>query len=195
VPDRALRLFIAAPLPAGPLEECRRLIARARGDRVARGVRWVRTENLHLTLRFLGATDPEALPRLEVAIGRAASATASFAVRLAGAGAFPADRRPRTLWLGIDRGTDGLTALAGAVDRALDEVGIPPETRPFRGHLTVARTDASSQTDALLAVAGLREAAANWSSTFSVDRLVLFRSHLTAGPPRYEELASFALAA
>ncbi len=189
------RLFIAAPLPPDAVETCRRLIEAVRADPVARAMRWVRTENLHLTLRFLGPTDPHAMPVIEGAIRQAASSAAPFPVRLAGTGAFPNDRRPRTLWLGIEQGGDELTVLAGAVDRALAGVGIAPETRPFRSHLTVARTDARSHADSARAATLLREAAAGWASGFEVGRIVLFRSHLTAGPPRYEELASIALSA
>ena len=193
VAEGPIRLFVAAPLPTTALEACRRLIAAARDAPAARGVRWVRTDNLHLTLRFLGATDPDALTSLEPALVRAVATEATFAARLAGAGSFPVGRRPRALWIGVEQGAAQLASLARAVDQALAPIGIPPEGRPFRPHLTVARTDAASHADATGAVDALRDAAVGWSVSFDVARIVLYRSHLAAGPPRYEELASIPL--
>lgn len=193
--DGPLRLFVAVPLPDGPLDACRRLIEAARDGQEGRGVRWVRTENLHLTLRFLGATERGALPALTEAITQAVATAAPFRVRLAGAGSFPAERRPRALWIGITHGADELARLAAAVDLGLARAGVPPDARPFRAHLTVARADAGSHAQATTAAAALQTAAAGWGSSFDVGRVVLYRSHLSAGPPRYEELASFALPA
>jgi RNA 2',3'-cyclic 3'-phosphodiesterase len=193
VADGPFRLFVAVPLPPAPLAACRSLLAAARAGQMAHGIRWVRTENLHLTLRFLGATQSDALPSVERALARAAPNEGAFTVRLGGAGSFPAGRRPRALWIGIEQGADRLASLARAVDQALAPIGIPAEGRPFRPHLTVARTDAGSHADATGAADALRDAAAGWSASFEVARIVLYRSHLSAGPPRYEELASIPL--
>lgn len=189
------RLFIAVPLPPEPLEACRRLLETVRRAGPARGVRWVRTENLHLTLRFLGATDPDQVSPIEDAIRAAVARRTPFPVELAGAGSFPAARRPRALWIGIEQGVDELTQLARQVDAALVPIGLEPETRPFRAHLTVARTDAANGAEGAALASALVKAADSWGTSFEVDRIVLYRSHLSAGPPRYEELASFALPA
>ncbi len=74
--------------------------------------------------------------------GTAAGGHGAFDITLAGAGAFPAGRRPRTLWLGIARGAEELAALVRGLDGPLAPLGWPADARPFRPHLTVARTDA-----------------------------------------------------
>ncbi len=188
-----LRLFIAVPLPPDALETCRALVDGVRLGPAGRGARWVRTENLHLSLRFLGATPSGRAPAVKAAVHGAAAGHRGFEVRLAGAGAFPSPHRPRALWLGVERGTAELAALAGALESPLAALGWPPEDRPFRAHLTVARTDAASIADGARTAAALLDAATGWAVTFRADRVVLYRSHLGGGPPRYEPLEEVAL--
>ena len=104
-------------------------------------LRWVRSANLHLTLRFLGATPAAALPALEAAIGRTASGLAPFEARLAGAGAFPSPARPRAVFLRVTDGAASLGALADGLAAELAAGGWPPGERPFEAHLTLARSD------------------------------------------------------
>jgi 2'-5' RNA ligase len=193
VAEPAHRLFVAVPVPPDALEACRTLIDGVRAGPAGRGARWVRTENLHLTLRFLGATPPERVPAIEAAVRAAAAGRAPFAVTLAAAGAFPSGGRPRALWLGIEAGADDLSAIASALAPPLAALGWPPEGRPFRSHLTVARTDAAPIAAGVAAAQALVAAAVAWRTAFMADRVVLYRSHLGGGPPRYEPVAEVAL--
>ncbi len=183
-----LRLFIAVALPAATIQSCQAVIADARAHSPERGIRWVRTENLHITLRFLGETPPAIVEPVADALRAAVTSLAPFEVRLAGAGAFPADRRPRTLWIGIERGADELGAMAGMLQRSLASLGWPVEDRPFRPHLTIARTDAASGGDGTRAADAMVAAASGWQAGFTAVAATLFRSHLGAGPPRYEPI-------
>jgi 2'-5' RNA ligase len=194
VPEGASRLFVAVPVPPEALDACRTLIDGVRRGSSGHGARWVRTENLHLTLRFLGDTPADRVPAVAEAVRRVAGGTRAFDVRLAGAGAFPSAGRPRALWLGIVQGAPELGTIASALEPPLAELGWSPEGRPFRPHLTVARTDAASIADGARTAADLVAAAAAWSVTFTADRMVLYRSHLRAGPPVYEPVAEVLLA-
>ncbi|MBI3750893.1 MAG: RNA 2',3'-cyclic phosphodiesterase [Chloroflexi bacterium] len=205
-PDRP-RLFFAAPLPDDVREAIRPVrdaVQGAVGDGHAR-IRWVRIESLHLTLRFIG---PTALDRAE-ALGRVADGVAAtvapFEVLIAGSGAFPAYGRPRTLWLGIERGADGLARLAaGLADGLADGLARGPagddgarddgirDDRPFSAHLTLARTDGLHL--AAEAARALGEAAAGREWSFVADRIVLYRSHLGSGPAWYEPIHESRLA-
>jgi 2'-5' RNA ligase len=189
VTDRPQRLFVAVAVPSQSLEACRRVVDEVRGSDLGRGARWVRTENLHLTLRFLGDTAPDLVPDVGLAVMDAASLVKPFRVELAGAGAFPDGRHPRTLWLGVDRGNDGLMRLIDALEAPLDRLGWPPDPRARRPHLTVARTDATRGDVSHAIGDALVRATAGWRTDFEVTTLTLFRSHLGAGPPRYEPLA------
>jgi 2'-5' RNA ligase len=186
VAERQHRLFVAVPLPPEALAACTGLVDRVRSGPLGRVPRWVHLENLHLTVRFLGDTPPDLVPDVALAVRDALGGRAAFDVELAGAGMFPGPRKPRTLWLGIERGAEELGALADALDAPLEPLGWPPDDRPYRPHLTVARLDASSPGQGNAVAEALVEAATGWRTGFRADRVVLYRSHLGGGPPRHE---------
>jgi 2'-5' RNA ligase len=191
------RLFVAVPVPGDVCTAIGQIVDRvkvrladAERAAVASGgppggrVRWVRMDALHVTLRFLGGTAEDRIEDIGRAVDAAAWAAAPFEVEIDGAGAFPAPGRPRALWLGIVGGAERLATLAGGLEDALVETGWPREARPFRAHLTVARTDGVRFGP--LAASELSAAADSLDVRFQADRLVLFRSHLGGGPARYE---------
>ena len=182
--DRPWRCFVAVPID----DDLRAAVDdTVRGLRAAPGAdawRWTDAEAWHVTLAFLGATDPASVPGLASDLAAVAGAQGAFTLAAGGLGAFPGPRRARVLWCGVADPRSELRRLAGAAARA---VGLPDEGR-FRGHLTLARArdrdgaDASSLVDVTARPGALR-----------VERLVLFRSHLGRGPARYEALATVPL--
>ena len=200
------RLFVAVPLPESAcaaigavVDRVRERLAAADAEAAARGgppggrVRWVRMDGLHVTLRFLGGTAEDHISAITRATDAAAAATPPFEVAVDGAGAFPSPGRPRSLWLAIVAGVDELAGLATRLDGALADAGWPSEVRPFRAHLTLARTDGVRAGP--LAARELAVAATDINKRFLADRIVLFRSHLGGGPARYERLHEAALGA
>ena len=171
------------------------LVDRIRAEGVpggGRDVRWVRLDGLHLTLRFLGPTLEDRVELAREAVTEAATGHGRIAVTLGGAGTFPPVGRPRALWLGVRRGADDLTRLAGSVDRSLVERGWPAETRPFRAHLTLARADGVPAGAAI--GASLAAAAADLEVAFELSEIGLFESLTGGGPARYEPLELAVLA-
>lgn len=132
-----MRSFLAVLLP----DEVRQRLAAAAADLRQRcpRVAWVRVENLHLTLRFFGSVDEGTLGRARDALAAVAETTAPFTVTLAGFGGFPAGRAPRVVWVGVATGAEALAALHARLEGALAERRIPPEGRPFHGHVTLGR--------------------------------------------------------
>lgn len=188
VAEALQRLFIAVAVPPASLEACRRVIDAVRATPMGRSARWVQTEGLHLTVRFLGDTPPDLVPDVGLAVLDAAASVRPFAIELSGAGAFPDGRHPRTLWLGVEHGNDGLERLADALEAPLGRLGWAPDPRARRPHLTVARTDATRGEVSHAIADALAHEAAGWRTGFEVHALTLFRSHLGGGPPRYEAL-------
>jgi 2'-5' RNA ligase len=138
-----IRAFIAIELPPA-VKEALGAVARALGERIPRGaVRWVRPEQMHLTLRFLGDTPLDRLPAVGQAMDAATARSRPFELRLDGVGCFPNRSRPRVIWVGLAAaGGDEsapLLALKTALDKALTPLGWPPEDKPFRAHLTLGR--------------------------------------------------------
>jgi 2'-5' RNA ligase len=195
VAEASERLFFAVAVPPGALEACQRVIDAVRTTPLGRDARWVRTENLHLTVRFLGDTEADVVPDVALATLDAAATVAPFRIELAGAGAFPDGRHPRTIWLGVDEGNDGLIRLNDALDAPLDRLGWAPDPRARRPHLTVARTDAARGEVSHAIADALASAAAGWRTGFDATALTLFRSHLGGGPPRYEPVVEAPLGA
>jgi RNA 2',3'-cyclic 3'-phosphodiesterase len=187
------RLFVAVPLDEPAVQTVVALVEQIRADRARdapdeRDVRWVRMDGLHLTLRFLGPTPESGVPIVAEAVRRAAATQDPFEVRIDGGGSFPNPRRPRTLWLAVTHGTTELSSLARAVDQELVAAGWPSDARPFRAHLTVARSDG---VPAGADVARrLTAAAEGVDLTSAANRLVLFESITGGGPARYEPLES-----
>jgi RNA 2',3'-cyclic 3'-phosphodiesterase len=188
-PPEYPRLFVATPLDDAARAAVVALVddVRAAADAVAHEprseVRWVRMDGLHLTIRFLGATEPGRVADVVGVVDEVASSASPFPVTLAGAGAFPSPARPRTLWLGVDRGQSELAAIAAGIDEALVSRGWPHDDRAFRAHLTLARADGRREGPFVARM--LRERAEAFDATFSADRIVLFESITGGGPARY----------
>lgn len=181
----APRLFVAVPLPDDARAAIEALVAQVRAVPVkGREVRWVRMDGLHLTLRFLGPTPVGRVGALAEAVTATAAVSPPIAFTIGGAGAFPSHGRPRALWLGIATGAAELAALAVRLDNELEARGWPRSDRPFRPHLTLARSDGVRAGSAT--AAALIDAAATLSVEATADRLVLFESRTGGGPARYE---------
>lgn len=177
VEDR-IRAFVAVLPPESVARDMERLLDRLRP--LAR-CRWVTRAQLHVTLRFLGELPPSVVDR--VRLGLAEVNVEPFEIELNRAGAFPNLDRPRALWLAGDRGMTELTDLARRVDDALFALGIAREERPFKPHLTLARSDGSPPPPSLL------EAFRSVPSfSWSCAGFSLMRSRLMPGGAVYTKL-------
>ena len=188
------RIFIAAPLPRAAAAEVAALVELVRGAGVpggGRDVRWVRLDGLHLTLRFLGPTLDDRIEPAREAVRVAAANERPFSVTIGGAGTFPSEARPRALWLGLQAGGPALSGLAASVDRALAAAGWPPETKPFRAHLTLARADGVPAAGRI--AAHLINAASALRIDCPVTQIGLFESLTGGGPARYAPIELVAL--
>lgn len=148
--------------------------------------RWVPAENWHVTMKFLGSTWPRLVSWVEEAVAAVAAFHPPATARIRGLGAFPTLSRARVLWAGVDEPANTLSAIVADLDLAL-EAEFRAESRPFHAHLTVARSQPP------LALPEPFAATALGSDPFTIDRLVLFRSHLQRPAPRYEPLGAFPL--
>lgn len=186
------RLFVAVPLSEPARMAVADVVERIRaGEPEGRGVRWVRLDGLHVTLRFLGPTPDPRVADVAAAVVAASTGVSPFSIRIAGADAFPPVGRPRTLWLDLDQGAVELAALAVRLDDALADVGWERERRPFRAHLTLARADGVRAGPAT--VAALRAAAAELAIESPIERVVLYESITGSGRARYVDRAEAVL--
>ncbi len=132
------RLFIAVeltPVARRYAEEALRIFK----EGLPFGVRWVRPEGIHLTLKFLGNVSNDAIPTIESGMRHVAEGICPFTVRVQGAGCFPSTRSPRVLGLGLQGELEPLLTAQSRLEDSLEALGVERENRPFRPHLTVGR--------------------------------------------------------
>jgi 2'-5' RNA ligase len=185
IPGR--RLFIAVPLPDDMAAAVGEVVDEVRNPGLPQGerdVRWVRLDGLHLTLRFLGPTpDDRIAPTSAIVAEAGAGVTGPIDLELRGSGTFPPVGRPRAIWIGIGEGASALSGLAAGLNNALTMAGWPPDDRPFRPHLTLARSDGVA---AGPLVAGRLAAAMEGRRIVGrATELGLFESVTGGGPARY----------
>jgi 2'-5' RNA ligase len=169
-----IRTFIALPLPLeiqSALGEVSRQLAPQ-----SQGVKWVKPEHIHLTLRFLGDTDPEKVSALGAGLGQIACQHPPFPLRLGNCGAFPNLRRPRVLWVGLGE-SDALLKLRKAVEHFARSLGWERDAQEFKPHLTLGRArEGGSVPQEVPAVPPLE---------FQADKLELIESRLRPEDPEY----------
>lgn len=175
------RLFVAAPLPAGAADAALQALARLRARHP--DVRWLTPDKLHLTLVFLGQTEVKRVEPIAAAMAAVAAGRAAFEVETGLAGGRANDRRTGVAWLRLTDGAQQVASVALELDRAIGSDTYDDRRTP-RPHLTVARRVDQALLD------DLRDVSAGLRLRWTVDRLILFRSHTDPHGSRYEELRS-----
>ncbi|MDD5220765.1 MAG: RNA 2',3'-cyclic phosphodiesterase [Candidatus Bipolaricaulis sp.] len=180
-----MRAFFCLPIDAGLRAEADRVASRLRRG-TTMPASWVRPENYHITVRFLGEIEPALTASLEEAARHVSRATAPFELRVDEVGAFPSIDRARVLWVG-GAANSAFERLVRSLERHLGELGFPPEREPAVAHLTIARIKGRPD----VRLPRLMEALGPLPShSLHVDRLVLMESRLSPRGPAYDPLFS-----
>ncbi|GAJ09295.1 unnamed protein product, partial [marine sediment metagenome] len=137
MPDVVLRTFFGFELPPEVPRQAAGL--RTLVDDPKQAVRWVKGANIHLTIRFLGATPGKAVEEIAVAMREKLEDFPSLHVRVEGTGVFPSPTRPRILWLGVAGDISRLQELDKSIHQVVGPMGFPREEREFIPHITLGR--------------------------------------------------------
>ena len=152
-------------------------------------MKWVRPENIHLSLKFLGDVAATREAELRTALQQAAGGGARnepkpLTLQITGFGVFPDYHRPTVLWAGVTP-EPGLELLQHGVEQAFAPLGFPPEARAFRPHVTLARAarDAKPRN-----FGGLEEllAGIDFDETVTIAEVDLMQSTLKPDGPVYQ---------
>jgi RNA 2',3'-cyclic 3'-phosphodiesterase len=176
-----VRLFLAINFPDTVREAVAEACAPLR--EAAPGVRWVKPELLHLTVKFFGDQPDEIVPALRDAIAATAARHRPMELVLEGVGAFPNLRRPRVVWTGVEPSAR-LELLFHDTESACDRLGFPLEGKVFRPHVTIGRVRPGTPPDALRPLATAAKEVRLRESVY-VETLDLMASDLSGGGPRY----------
>ncbi len=186
-----IRCFVALNLPPelkGRLAELEARLKEARAD-----VSWVKPENIHLTLKFLGGVEETRIPLIKRAIQEGLHGEGPLVLSLAGLGVFPNPRSPRVIWVGVEGDTERMEKLQKRLEQALEEVGFPREARSFSPHMTLGRMRSRQGTAGLMELVGrLGEYRAG---SIQAESIELMRSQLHPAGAIYSILESFPLSA
>ena len=191
LPGVAPRCFIAVDVGDAVRREVTRVVSILTGKleavKTPPKVVWVKPAALHVTVRFLGETDPADVERVQERLAPAVP-VAPFEIEWRGIGTFPNNKHPRVLWIGVVNGAAQLAQLEAEVSRRVASGSVADlDGRPFLAHLTIGRVK----------MAGV---GVDWPKILHtvevkrvvtvVDQVTLYRSELSRGGPHYTGLVS-----
>ena len=166
-----MRCFIAILIPPDLGRVLGEVQKKLRGN-----VKLVEPENLHINLKFLGDVDDSRIPLIKGAMDQAAASHQRFNIQLYGIGSFPHPTNPRVVWVGVN----GDFSVQETLERELEKLGIPRESRDFKPHITLARNRFGR----------LEIPEAGDLGKFGADKIELVKSELKPTGPSYTVIHS-----
>ena len=137
MPHSLVRTFISIPVPNEVKSKKNMLYSTLENSPA--NISWVKNEQLHLTLKFLGHTPETMIENIKSEISKISSTIKPFKLLINKTGCFPKRERPRVLWLGIRGNTTALNDLFLRVDKEMKKIGFPSLDKEFIPHITLAR--------------------------------------------------------
>jgi 2'-5' RNA ligase len=178
-----MRTFLAVEIPNKIRRKVDQLISEEKNKNLP--MKWVKFENLHITLKFLGEIEESKIKEIISILEDTTKSYTGFDINLEGIGCFPHPDNPRVLWIGVKHGITMLTDIAREIEKNLGAAGFREDKR-FHAHLTLARTRKFCKLDKILALPFTTE-------NFSVNSVTLFESILKPEGPIYAALKKFNL--
>ncbi|MBI5048749.1 MAG: RNA 2',3'-cyclic phosphodiesterase [Deltaproteobacteria bacterium] len=182
--DKIIRAFIAIELPAKISEELNR-VQKELKDGVNK-VTWIKTGNVHLTIKFLGDIEAKKVNSIEQVLESVACKSHVFNITIKRTGVFPSMDSPRIIWVGVEENGANLAQLYNNLEDSLTTLGFEKEERTFKPHLTMGRIKFLK--DKKLLKQRLEKNADINLGQFAVDSLYLFESKLTPEGAVYTKL-------
>ena len=185
-----IRSFLAFELP-GEIREQIRAISKEL-TKIILPVRWVKVDNIHLTILFLGSVDEDTIGDIKEKVNVAVKEFSAFKTKLNAVGAFPHWKRPRVIWIGLNGDIGRLSNLRNELQEELKVLGFIPEKRPFRPHLTLGRFKGPIDRDEDMKWILDRYRDIN-SDLYQLNELILYKSDLKPDGPVYTKMATWPL--
>jgi RNA 2',3'-cyclic 3'-phosphodiesterase len=184
-----IRTFIAIEIP----EDIRNRIAVLQSGLKGLGgkITWVKPENMHLTMKFLGETEQHQVKNIFDKLDQAVSSINQFEIKFKEVGAFPNFRRPKVFWVGTEGDNSTLIEVANKIDQQMCEFGFRPENKRFSAHLTIGRVRDQKGIETVIKLLQQEE---NFSpGEFVVKHVSFIKSELTRLGPIYTTLEQIKL--
>lgn len=175
-----MRAFLALELP-GPTIDYLRTVSEKLAKRTE-GVKWVRNEGIHITVKFLGEIDEELIEPMREALSPVGERFAPVSARLGGLDAFPRKRSARVIVVALEKGVETIEAIFARVEEGLARLGVEKEEREPVPHITLGRRRVPKPFPDSGDVMPIEK------RDFVIDSLVLYRSTLTPGGAIYNPI-------
>lgn len=181
---RPIRSFIALPLE--PEIQQRLKIIQNELHRTGAEVKWVKAEQIHVTLKFLGEIESERLGTVKQILGQTISPLKEFLLEIDHLGAFPKLENPKIIWVGAKSPGSVIQKMGSSLEEALEKAGFPKEERDFAPHITIGRLKGSLNRFAL--TQAMKKFTFHEPLVQLVKEVTLFQSTLLPQGPVYEAL-------
>lgn len=169
-----IRTFIAIPIPKSISFFLGKIQEELKATRVKAA--WTKAASLHLTLRFLGDTPEENVKQISQAMKATANACAPFTLSVEGVGVFPSIKKARVIWAGATGQTDRLKRIQRTLEKNLEQVSFPADTKQFSPHFTLGRFKERPDRTRLVKI--IQTLGQYRSEPCRIESMVLFKSDL-----------------
>jgi len=185
--EPVIRSFFACELSPDILIKIRDLTIDLKAT-LAQQVKWVSTQNMHLTIQFLGDFKQSDIPVVKDQLQQALASIKPFELHIQGMGAFPSPARAKVIWLGIDP-QPALADLFHLVTSQTKRLGYPSEGRPFSAHITLGRVKPDILPADLVKIKSTIQTREKIDlGTQTVKDLHFIKSNLTPDGPHYTDI-------
>lgn len=183
------RLFIAIKIH--PEEKLLNILETLRQNFSSDAINWVKPENMHITLKFLGDTLQKDIPSIIARLKSCAYTLTPFDFNIRSFGYFGNLRFPRVLWLGIEQEGNPIGNAYQQVQTEMEILGYPTEKQAFNPHLTIGRVKKIQDTQKLRELES--ELEGSLFQQVSIESFELYKSKLTPEGPVYSVVEKFSL--
>jgi 2'-5' RNA ligase len=194
-PAEAFRLFVAIALPEPVRDEILRVQGELQPLLPREAARWSRPDQFHMTLRFLGNVQAEAVQGLKQSVEAVCRNASPLALSAKGVGFFPNPRSPRVIWVGIHDASGRLVDLQQRLEMAVSPFSPEPGETNFTGHVTLGRLKRPGPGEVRALAARAQSIAAQMFGNWTAQEVEIIRSELSTPGARYTLLAAFQLGA
>ena len=182
-----IRSFLAFPISSDLKESLGYILNDLQQTRA--DVKWVRLENIHLTLKFLGDIEEIDLEKISSVLGESCCGFGPITSHLSEIGIFPDLRHPRIVWAGLDDSKKKFQVLVEALEERLEKLGFAKDEHPFKPHITLGRVKSSANLKNLIQT--IQQITFEGKNQHTFEKIILYKSTLTPQGPIYEVLKEF----
>jgi 2'-5' RNA ligase len=185
-----IRTFIAVDLPENVKDAIGQVSEQLQDILSGTPVRWVNSEKIHLTLKFLGDVSRENISIVQKILESEASKRQAMEIGIGGIGAFPKIRHPRVIWIGVEAPSE-LFDLRRGIESGVARLGYNYDKYDFTPHLTLGRISRKASAQDVRRVGkALNDFQVGFIGVARIEAVHLYRSDLQPEGAKYTRLYS-----